>query len=64
MDEQQLEGGLSFVRLLLSQPELRLVDLCIGATINKIIGLIDKRPTVKQCDPNLTVSTFLFELYF
>lgn len=56
MEESQLQGGLSFYRLMLSQPELRLVDLCNGITINKIIAQIDKRPTVKQCELNPSVS--------
>ena len=57
MEDSQLEGGLSLFRLILSQPELRLVDLCDGITINKIIAEIDKRPTVKQCELNPSVST-------
>ena len=58
MEDSQLQGGLCFFRLLLSQPELRLVDLCSGVTINKIVVEIDKRPTVKQCDPHQSVSRF------
>lgn len=61
MDEAQLEGGLSLFRLLLSQPELRLIDLCNGATVNRAVSHIDKRPIVKQCDQNGTVS-FGFKL--
>ena len=56
LDEIELEGGLSLFRLILSEPELRLIDLCNGATVNRAISHIDKRPSVKQCDQNGTVS--------
>ena len=42
-----------------SQPELRLDDLCKAETINRIVADFDKRPTVRQCEPNPNVSRFL-----
>ena len=52
----ELQGGLTFIGLMLTKPKLRLVDLCDGITINKVVTEIDKRPSVKQCEPNPTVS--------
>ena len=56
MDEEQLAGGVAFCRLVLNQPELRLDDLCRASTINRLVADFDKRPTVRQCEPNPNVS--------
>ena len=61
MDEDQLAGGVAFCRLVLSQPELRLDDLCKAHTINRIVADFDKRPTVRQCEPNPNVSFHCFD---
>ena len=56
MDESQLAGALAFCRLVLNQPELRIDDICKANVVNRIIADFDKRPTVKQCEPNPNVS--------
>ncbi len=50
MDESQLDGGLTLVRMILNQPELRLVDLADGQTLNRFIKEFDKRPIIKQIE--------------
>ena len=57
MDEEQLAGGVAFCRLVLNQPELRLDDLCRASTINRLVADFDKRPTLRQCEPNPNVSS-------
>ena len=56
MDESQLAGALAFCRLVLNQPELRIDDICKANVVNRIIADFDKRPTLKQCEPNPNVS--------
>ena len=50
MEENQLDGGLTLVRMILNQPELRLVDLTDGHTLNRFIKEFDKRPIIKQIE--------------
>ena len=57
MDEEQLAGGVAFCRLVLNQPELRVDDLCRASTINRLVADFDKRPTLRQCEPNPNVSS-------
>lgn len=57
MEESQLDGGLTLVRMILNQPELRLVDLTDGHTLNRFIKEFDKRPIIKQIEQ--AVSVFL-----
>ena len=57
MDESQLAGALAFCRLVLNQPELRIDDICKANVVNRIIADFDKRPTLKQCEPNPNVSS-------
>ena len=57
MDESQLAGALAFCCLVLNQPELRIDDICKANVVNRIIADFDKRPTVKQCEPNPNVSS-------
>ena len=64
MDESQLAGALAFCRLVLNQPELRIDDICKANVVNRIIADFDKRPTVKQCEPNPNVSFPLIPSYF
>ena len=56
MDESQLAGALAFCRLVLNQPELQIDDICKANVVNRIIADFDKRPTIKQCEPNPNVS--------
>ena len=63
MDESQLAGALAFCRLVLNQPELRIDDICKANVVNRIIADFDKRPTLKQCEPNPNVSYKLIKSY-
>lgn len=65
MDESQLAGALAFCRLVLNQPELQIDDICKANVVNRIIADFDKRPTIKQCEPNPNVSyDVIFRIIF